>query len=77
MDDLQYLKTRASECFRGLKNILETLNRDFAKPDSRWEMDEEKMIARLVKLPSFEWEPFEEPNDQRFDDEDQERVMRK
>ena len=73
---LKYLKSRAAECYKGLVAVLESLNRDYSKPDTRWEIDEMNGSVRRVKLPSFEWEEFEEPND-RFDNEDQERITRK
>ena len=76
MTDLAYLKKRASECFKGLKSVLETLNRDYPKPDTRWEMDEDKKIVRRVKMPSLEWEVFDEPNDPLFDEEETEWRMR-
>ena len=77
MSNLPYLKARASECFKGLKSVLETLNRDYPKADTRWEIDEDKMVVRRVKIPSFEWEKFDEPNDPIFDGEDQERILRR
>jgi hypothetical protein len=73
---LKYLKTRASDCFKGLVNVLETLNRDYPNPNTRWEMDEMNKTVRRMKLPSFEWDEFDEPNDKLFDDEDQERVLK-
>lgn len=77
MSELAYLKKRASDCFKGLTSVLETLNRDYPKPDTRWEMDEDKKIVRRVKMPSLEWEVFDEPNDKLFDEEETEWRMRR
>lgn len=74
-DDFQYLKSRAAECFRGLKTVLDTLNKKYPKPDYRWEMDEDKGIVRRVKLPEMAWEPFEEPNDFVWSEADQQLVI--
>jgi len=76
MSDLKYLKSRAAESYKSLMTVLETLNRDHKKPDTHWEMDEDKGVVRRVKLPSLEWEPFEEPNEQ-YTQEEQEMVLRK
>lgn len=76
MGDLSYLKSRASECYKGLVTVLDTLNRNYPKAGTRWEIDEDKMIARRVKIPSLEWEPFDEPNDPVYTEEEQKRVLR-
>ena len=74
---LKYLKSRASQCFKGLASVLETLNRDYPKPDTRWEMDEDKKIVRRVKMPNLEWEVFDEPNDKLFDEEETEQRVKR
>jgi hypothetical protein len=77
MDDLKYLKQRASECFRGFETVMATLNKMHSKPGYRWEMDEDKGIARRIKLPEMTWEPFEEPNDPVYTKEEQELILRR
>ena len=73
MDQLNYLKQRAAVYFKGLNTVLATLNRDHQKPNTRWEIDETTGKVRRVKLPSLEWEKYDEPNDPLFDDEDNEQ----
>lgn len=74
---LKYLKSRAAECYKGLVAVLDTLNRDYSKPDTRWEVDEMNGSVRRVKLPSLEWEEFEEPNDKLFDEEETEQRVKR
>ncbi len=77
MTELTYLKTRASECFKGLNTVLSTLNRDYPKSGYHWGIDEDMGVARRFKVPTLEWEPFEEPNDPVYTEEEQELVLRR
>lgn len=71
-DDLDYLKSRASELWKSLNTVLDTLNKNYRSGDSVWGINEETGAAEQFNLPPISWEKFGEPDEPLFDEQDQE-----
>ena len=77
IDDLAYLNTSASELWKSLNTVLDTLNKNHRSGDSIWGINEETGTAEQFNLPEISWEQFGEPDEPLFDEQDQQFYLQR
>lgn len=72
---LDYLLGRANSCLKSVDVILKTLNKNYPVEGCRWVVWENQVDC--VSLGDLKWEPFEEPNDLGYTEQEYEFYLRR